>query len=65
MSRKQPIVTLSICEAKYVAVTLCILDVVFLRNLLKELNMTQEEPTKIYVDNKSTMVLARNPVFHD
>ena len=27
--------------------------------------MTQEEPTKVMVDNKSAMALAKNPVFHD
>lgn len=27
--------------------------------------MSQEEPTKIFVDNKSTIALAKNPVFHD
>ena len=27
--------------------------------------MTQEEPTKISIDNKSAITLAKNPVFHD
>jgi len=27
--------------------------------------MSQEETTKIFVDNKSTIALAKNPVFHD
>ena len=27
--------------------------------------MPQEEPTEIYVDNKSAIALAKNPVFHD
>lgn len=38
---------------------------IWLRNLLKELSLPQEEPTKIFVDNKSTIALAKNPVFHD
>ncbi len=65
MSKKQPIVTLSSCEAEYVAATSCVCHAVWLRNLLKELSMTQEEPTKICVDNKSAIALAKNPVFHD
>ena len=65
MSKKQPIVTLSNCEAEYVATTLCVFHAVWLRNLLKELSMTQEEPTKICVDNKSAIALAKNPVFHN
>jgi len=65
MSKKQPIVTLSTCEAEYVAATSCVCHVIWLRNLLKELNLPQEEPTKIFVDNRSTIALAKNPVFHD
>ncbi|KAM1744384.1 hypothetical protein ACFX11_011278 [Malus domestica] len=65
MSKKQPIVTLSTCEAEYVAATSCVCHAIWLRNLLKELSMPQEEPTKIYVDNKSAIALAKNPVFHD
>ena len=65
MSKKQPIVTLSSCEAEYVAATSCVCHAVWLRNLLKELSMTQEDPTQIRVDNKLAIALAKNPVFHD
>ncbi|XP_050139286.1 uncharacterized mitochondrial protein AtMg00810-like [Malus sylvestris] len=65
MSKKQLIVTLSTCEAEYVVATSCVCHAIWLRNLLKELNMPQEEPTEIYVDNKSAIALANNPVFHD
>ena len=65
MSKKQPIVTLSTCEAEYVAATSCVCHGIWLRNLLKELGWPQEKPTKIFVDNKSAMALAKNPVFHD
>jgi len=65
MSKKQPIVTLSTCEAEYVAATSCVCHAIWLRNLLKELNLPQKEPTKILVDNKSAIALAKNPVFHD
>ncbi|KAM1376992.1 hypothetical protein COP1_038687 [Malus domestica] len=39
MSKKQPIVTLSTCEAEYVAATSCVCHAIWLRNLLKELSM--------------------------
>ncbi|KAJ4716489.1 Retrovirus-related Pol polyprotein from transposon TNT 1-94 [Melia azedarach] len=65
MSKKQPIVTLSTCEAEYVAATSCVCHAIWLRNLLKELRWSQEKPTKIYVDNKSAIALAKNPMFHD
>ena len=65
MSKKQPIVTLSTCEAKYIAATTCVSHAIWLRNLLKELNMSQMEPTEIRVDNKSAISLAKNPMYHD
>uniref|UniRef100_A0A2N9G770 Integrase catalytic domain-containing protein n=1 Tax=Fagus sylvatica TaxID=28930 RepID=A0A2N9G770_FAGSY len=64
-SKKQPIVTLSTCEAEYVAATSSVCHAVWLRSLLKELHMSQEEATEIFVDNKSALALAKNPVFHD
>ncbi|KAM3753912.1 hypothetical protein ACB098_03G127700 [Castanea mollissima] len=64
-SKKQPIVTLSACEAEYVAATSSVCHAKWRRSLLKELQMFQEEATKIFVDNKSALALAKNPVFHD
>ncbi|KAE8676644.1 hypothetical protein F3Y22_tig00111582pilonHSYRG00249 [Hibiscus syriacus] len=65
MSKKQPIVTLSTCEAEYVVATSCVCQAIWLRNLLKEIGLIQEEPTKVCVDNKSAIALSKNPVFHD
>ncbi|XP_020578757.1 uncharacterized protein LOC110023608 [Phalaenopsis equestris] len=65
MSKKQPIVTLSTCEAEYVAATSCVCHAIWLRNLLKEISLPQEEAIKICIDNKSAIALAKNPVFHD
>ena len=65
MSKKQPIVTLSTCESKYVAATSDVCHAIWLRSLLKELQMFQEEATKIFVDNKSALALAKNPILHD
>ncbi|TYK18362.1 Retrovirus-related Pol polyprotein from transposon TNT 1-94 [Cucumis melo var. makuwa] len=64
-SKKQPIVTLSTCEAEYVAAASCVCHAVWLRNLLKTVGILQEDPTVIHIDNKSTIALAKNPVFHD
>lgn len=64
-SKKQPIVTLSSCEAEYVAATSCVCHAIWLRSMLKELHMEQEDATEIYVDNKSAIDLAKNPVYHD
>ncbi|KAL0291904.1 UNVERIFIED_CONTAM: Retrovirus-related Pol polyprotein from transposon RE2 [Sesamum radiatum] len=64
-SRKQPIVTLSTCESEYVATTAGTCHAIWLRRLLSELYFAQDRATKIMVDNKSAIALAKNPVFHD
>lgn len=60
-SKKQPIVTLSACEAEYVAVSSCVTQAIWLRHLLKELHFEQMEATEIGVDNKSAIALAIVP----
>ena len=65
MSKKQLIVTLSTCEVEYVVAIMCVSHAIWVWNLLKELNISQVEPTEIRVDNKSSIALAKNPVYHD
>ena len=65
VSKKQPIVTLSTCEAEYVAASWCVCHAIWLRNLLCELKLQQNEATEIRVDNKSAIELAKNPVHHE
>ena len=63
--KKQSIITLSTCEVVYVAATSCVCHAIWLQNLLKEIGLPQKELTKFFVDNKSAIDLAKNPVFHD
>ncbi|KAL4367961.1 hypothetical protein GQ457_05G011320 [Hibiscus cannabinus] len=63
-SKKQQTVALSTCEAEYIAAAACTCQAIWLKNILDELNFAQEGPTTIYVDNKSTISLAKNPVSH-
>ena len=63
--KKQSIVTLSTCESEYTAATSCTCHAIWLRRLLKELHLPQDEATKICIDNKSAQALAKNLVFHD
>ena len=65
LSKKQPIVTLLTCETEYVAASWCVCHAVWLRKLLSELNLEQEEATEIRVDSKSAIELAKNPVHHE
>lgn len=64
-SKKQPIVALSSCEAEYIAAASGTCHAVWLRKLLKELRLQQCSPTKFFVDNKSAIALAKNPVHHE
>ncbi|KAK2991823.1 hypothetical protein RJ640_006383 [Escallonia rubra] len=63
-SKKQQIVALSTCEAEYIAAAACTCQAIWLKNILKELYLIEEGPTTIYVDNKSAIALAKNPVSH-
>ncbi|GKV06529.1 hypothetical protein SLEP1_g18413 [Rubroshorea leprosula] len=63
-SKKQPIVTFSTTEAKYVAATFCACQAIWLRRVLEELALNQHAATSIYCDNSSTIKLSRNPVLH-
>ncbi|KAG9450658.1 hypothetical protein H6P81_010623 [Aristolochia fimbriata] len=63
-SKKQAVVALSTCEAEYVAAASCTCQAVWIRNIMKELHNDQEGPTPIYVDNKSAISLAKNPISH-
>ncbi|XP_039017289.1 secreted RxLR effector protein 161-like [Hibiscus syriacus] len=59
LSKKQPIVTLSTCEAEYVAASWCVYHVIWLRNLLSKMELKQLGVTVIHVDNKSAIELAK------
>ncbi|XP_061376199.1 uncharacterized mitochondrial protein AtMg00810-like [Gastrolobium bilobum] len=65
VSKKEPIVTLSTCEAEYVAASWCVCHAIWLRNLLSKLEQGQVGATEIQVDNKSAVELAKNPVNHE
>ena len=64
LSKKQPIVTLSTCEAEYVAASWCVCHAIRLRNLLSKMELKQQGAAVIQVDNKSTIELAKNLVNH-
>lgn len=63
-SKKQSITALSSTEAEYIAATSASCQVVWLRRMLKDLGINQEEATPIMCDNKSTISIAKNPIHH-
>ena len=64
VSKKQPIVTLSSTEAKYVAATTTACQTMWMRRTLSELHHEQNEPTQFFCDSKSAIALSRNHIFH-
>jgi hypothetical protein len=54
----QSIVTLSSCEAEYVALCSEVCEVKYLRSLMRELGHRQVESTLIWQDNKSAILIA-------
>ena len=65
-SRKQSIVALSSTESEYVALCESAQEVVWLRNLLKDIGFKQEKPTStvVYEDNQGAIALSQNPKDH-
>jgi hypothetical protein len=64
-SIKQKVVALSSCEAEYIATTIAATQALWLSRLLGELLDRKVEVVELKVDNKSTLALTKNPVFHD
>lgn len=61
-SKRQPTVSLSTCEAEYVAQTQATKEAIWLRSLLHD----KEEPSATinFGDNQGAIALAKNPQFH-
>jgi hypothetical protein len=64
-SLKQRVVALSCCKAEYIATTSAATQALWLAHLLSELLGRKTETVELKVDIKSTLALAKNPVFHE
>ncbi|KAG8642643.1 hypothetical protein MANES_12G105811v8 [Manihot esculenta] len=62
--KKQEVVAQSTAESEYILAAAAANHAILLRKILSELNMIQLKPTTIYVDNKSAIAIANNPVQH-
>ena len=63
-SKKQPVVALSSTEAEYYALSECVKEALWIRQLFEEIGMTINDPTVVHQDNMSTMAIAMNPIQH-
>ncbi|MCO5602993.1 hypothetical protein L7F22_057135 [Adiantum nelumboides] len=64
LSKKQPTVATSNCEAEYKAVFMATIECVWLRHLMADLGVGQVTANTIYIDSQCTLAVARNLVFH-
>ena len=64
-SIKQQVVALSSCEAEYMAASTACTQALWLAHLLGDLLGREARSVQLMVDNKSTLALAKNPVFHE
>ena len=60
----QSTISLSSCEAEYVALSECCREVDYLRSIIDFLHQPSESPTEIFEDNQGTIDLVNNPVHH-
>ena len=60
-SKKQSIVALFTYDAEYIVSASCVCYAIWLRKLMEDLQQKHSKATRIFVDNKSTIALAKNP----
>ncbi|KAL4179339.1 hypothetical protein AMTRI_Chr13g119570 [Amborella trichopoda] len=65
VSKKQATTTLSSSEAEYIVVTTTISQAVWMKRILEDLQLVQGHETDIYCDNKATISMTKNLVFHE
>jgi len=63
-AKKQPVVALSTYESEYIAGCMVACQTVWLENILKEMEIEVSGPIALFIDNKSAISLAINPVLH-
>ena len=64
-SRKQTCVALSTAEAEYVALVNAAQEVIWMRQLMENLECKQSEPTVVYEDNQAAICIAQNSRYHN
>ncbi|XP_071909529.1 uncharacterized mitochondrial protein AtMg00810-like [Coffea arabica] len=63
-SKKQDVIAQSTAEAEYVAAAAAVNQALWIRKLMTDLHMKQEDCTQIFVDNEAAISISNNPVFH-
>ncbi|XP_074323621.1 secreted RxLR effector protein 161-like [Apium graveolens] len=64
VSQKQKYVALSSCEAEFMAATAATCQGIWLRNILSRITSEAVGPVVLYINNRSAIDLAKNPMFY-
>ncbi|KAK1440796.1 hypothetical protein QVD17_06628 [Tagetes erecta] len=64
-SKKQSVVSRSSAEAEYRAMASTVSETLWMRWLLSELELIQDQPTPLFCDNQAARHIANNPVYHE
>ncbi|KAI3799953.1 hypothetical protein L1987_35259 [Smallanthus sonchifolius] len=64
-TKKQSVVSRSSAEAEYRAMATTVSEILWMRWLLKELEMNPTGPTSLFCENQAARHIANNPVFHE
>jgi len=56
---------LSSSEAKYITASSAASQAIWMRRILEDLNQTQVKATGVFCDNKATISMTKNPIFHE
>ena len=64
-SKKQNVVARSSTEAEYRAMAMATCELIWLKQLLKELQIEEARPMTLICDNQVALHIASNPVFHE
>src|SRR5258708_8848961 len=63
-SKQQVVVTLSSCEAEYIACSHCARQILWLRSLFNEISFPQRNPTPLFCDNQGPVTCTHDPHSH-
>ncbi|XP_022032267.1 uncharacterized mitochondrial protein AtMg00810-like [Helianthus annuus] len=64
-SKKQSTVSRSSAEAEYRSMCAATCEIIWISNLLRELQIDSKLPVQLYCDNTAAISIAANPVFHE